>query len=98
MTKPNQLSFRLGELDLVLAPALTYTDMKKLRDFGEIARKDHWAAIDLVIELFWKCAHAGDASVTREQIEDNVIMPDGVQTMLLGLLQIGNPISNQRVM
>ena len=98
MSEPRKMPFHLGELDLVLVPAMTYTDMKKLRGFGELARKDHYAAIDLVIELFWKCAHAGDESITREQIENNVVMPDGVQTMMLGLFQLGSPVSNGRVM
>jgi hypothetical protein len=63
------LKVRHGELDLLLKPWLTYYDMKQLRGFAELAAKDHYAAIDILVEIFWKCAHAGDAAVTKEMIE-----------------------------
>jgi hypothetical protein len=92
------VKFKLNTLDLTLVPAMSYADMKRLRGFGELAAKDHYAAIDQVVELFWKCAHAGDVSITKEMIEENVIMPDGVMTMMAALLQLGQPVSSERVM
>lgn len=99
MSSLRQLEFKLGNLDLVLKPAMTYADMKQLKGFGELAKKDPWAAVDLVIALFWKCAHAGDPSVTKNMIEENVVVPDGVQELMLALLQLGMPVPNDlRVM
>jgi hypothetical protein len=98
VSEARQLKFKLGELDLTLKPAMTYADMKRLKEFGELARTDPMAAVDLVILLFWKCAHAGDPSVTKDMIEENAVMPDGVQDLMLALLRLGDPVPNERVM
>jgi hypothetical protein len=89
-----QVNFKLGELDLVLVRALTYTDLKQMQRMREpgFAEKDPWGAVDLVIEMLWKCAHAGDPSVTRKMIEDNFFLPDGMETVMVALLQVvGTP-------
>jgi hypothetical protein len=88
------LKLKFGELDLTLKSQLTYYDMKRLRGFGELAAKDHFAAIDMLVEIFWGCAHAGDPAVTIEMIEKNLLMPDGPIAMMAALFELSGPALN----
>jgi hypothetical protein len=91
-----QVNFKLGDLDLVLKPALSYSDVKRMKGCsnGELAKKDPWAVIDLVVELLWKCAHVSDPAITKEQIEDNLVMPAGVEAVMIALLQVVGTVPN----
>jgi hypothetical protein len=93
-----KMPFRLGELDMMLAPAMSYWDAKQLREFAKLTKDDHFAAVDLLVEIFRKCAVAGGSSVTKEEIEKNVVMPDGVMSMMAALFELGGPATNGMVM
>jgi hypothetical protein len=98
VNEPRKMPFRLGELDLTLSPGMSYWDAKQLKGFAKLAREDHFAAIDHLVEIFWKCAVAGGSSVTKEEIEKNVVMPDGVMSMMAALFELGGPATNGTVM
>jgi hypothetical protein len=92
VSEARKVKFTLGELDLTLSPAMTYWDAKQLRGFAKLHADDHFAAIDMLVDILLRCALAGGSSVTREELEKHIVLPDGVTAIMAALFELAGPV------